>query len=216
MSIKNNKSPLIIIDGILSTLRQLRRLECKGNFLHEVDTLELVGLVDLICSDGDLVELDLSNSSKLIGLSCCNNKIQELDLKGSPKLKVLACTDNDLRSLDVSGLTYLATLDCDDNPSLASGIKGISSLTDHPRSKNVSIQRTGHTANQLNDLFHQLPTDICRSGFVGRCGWYINISENPSASDTSGTDGCDVSIAKDKGWRVINSRNLSYESYVKY
>ena len=103
-------------------------------------------------------------------------------IKGN--IKGLDCYYNNLTSLNVSGCTALIWLDCN-----------ITNLTSLDVSKNTKLtelycHENNLTSAALNQIFRDLPQGQPSKSII-----YIN--GNP------GSNTCDKSIAKNKGWRVM-------------
>ena len=166
----------------------LTELYCSSNQLISLNLSGLIALTTLICDGNQLTLLDVSGLIKLTRLYCSYNLLTDLIFNKNTELQWLNCINNQLISLDVSGCTALTALQCRDNQ-----------LTSLDMSKNSALEYLlcGYnymTAVELDYLFGTLNnTDEGK----------IHIWYNGPDYDSSGTNGCDRSIAENKGWTVV-------------
>ncbi len=156
-------------------------LDCGGNNLTSLDVSKNTALTELDCYDNNLTSLDVSKNTALTDLFCRENNLTSLNVSGCTALTELDCYDNNLTSLNVSGCTALTDLSCGRNNLTSLNVSGCTALTD------LSCGRNNLTSAALNQIFRDLPQ--VTSGTI-----YMN--SNP------GTETCDKSIAKNKGWNV--------------
>lgn len=125
----------------------LEELECRGNYLVELDVSALTNLESLNCADNPEIEsLDVSYNKKLTKLYCSNNmrkgKLSQLIFgENNAALDDLICDDNSLQELDISHLTALERLICNGN-----------ALTSLDASNNLKITQLDIENNQLTSL----------------------------------------------------------------
>ena len=125
----------------------LEELECRGNYLVELDVSALINLKSLNCADNPEIEsLDVSYNKKLTKLYCSNNmrkgKLSQLIFgENNAALDDLICDDNSLQELDISHLTALERLICNGN-----------ALTSLDASNNLKITQLDIENNQLTSL----------------------------------------------------------------
>ena len=146
------------------------------------------------CEHNQLTTFDASMNTALKELWCFDNQLTNLDVRGNTGLKELHCLYNQLTSLDLSTNTELTYLDCTNNQLTTLDVSRNSEL------KFLYCFYNQLTASALNDLFRTLPDKPVLQTKMGPypdLPFTINIHENPGASD------CDVSIAQEKGWRVL-------------
>lgn len=139
-------------------------------------------LTYLDCADNNLKVLDISKNIALTEIDCSDNSLTALDVSKNTSLVKLYCGRNALTSLNVSKNTALTELNCERN-----------ALTSLNVSKNSKLNKLDCSHNNLstealNSLFKSLP--ITENG-------YIDFYNNP------GSDTCDRSIYKAKGWRAL-------------
>ena len=115
------------------------------------------------------------------GLSCSRNNLTSLDVSKNTALILLDCYYNNLTSLNVSGCTALTDLSCSSNDLTSLDVSKNTKLTE------LDCGYNNLTSAALNQIFRDLPQ--VTSGT-------ISIYGNP------GTETCDKSIAKNKGWNV--------------
>ena len=168
----------------------LTRLNCSINQLTVLDLSKNIALWALSCSMNQLTTLDVSNNTKLIDLDCYNNRISNLDLNKNTRLMKLICPNNQLATLDVSNNINLKHLNCHTNRISKLDVSHNIELTFMDCSINA------FSGDGLNALFRNLHSNT--SNAVTEDDYYIRINHNP------GSDACDTSIAKEKGWRVEN------------
>lgn len=136
----------------LSSLSELKGVQCRYNELESLNLKGLTKLNNLDCSNGTLQSLDLSTNTALADLACENNKLTKLDVSANKALKTLSCSGNaqltevvfgsnkglqkmycdntGLTALDLGGFTSLNDLMCKGNKSLASlKLDGCTALT---------------------------------------------------------------------------------------
>ena len=172
----------------------LNILGCLGNRLTSLDVSKNTALTTLVCSHNQLTVLDVSRNTALTELLCTGNQLSGLDLRRNVELAELLCSDNLFTALDVSRNTTLKVLRCDGNQLPALDL-----------SRNVMLRRLDCSGNlfradALNDLFETLVTDE-----TGKSK-FININDNP------GTNTCDTTIAKQKGWGMTDEEDEAAQS----
>ena len=165
----------------------LKELNCSYNLLKTLNISNNTALKELDCSDNLLKTLDVSTNTALTRLICSKNKLANIDVSANKRMEDMFCCWNKLKSLDVSANTALDELNCWKNQltSLKIGKK-------NTKLKNLNCNKNRFTVNTLNDLFGMLP--------IGD-GRIIDIGNNPE------TIGCDINIARKKGWQVHDSQN---------
>jgi outer membrane murein-binding lipoprotein Lpp len=109
-------------------------------------------------------------------------ELTALSVGTCPSLTTLDCSHNDLGELFVSQNTALTVLKCSGNKLTALNVSQNTAL------ESLHCQWNQLTAEALNGICEDLP----RRSTVGR----MYIGDNP------GTEGCDRTIANDKGWGV--------------
>ena len=135
----------------------------------------------LNCVYNNLTSLNVSGCTALTELNCYENNLTSLNVSGCTALTYLDCSPNNLTSLDVSKNTALTYLSCGYNNLTSLDVSKNTALTD------LSCGYNNFSASALNQIFRDLPQ--VTSGT-------IYMSGNP------GTETCDKSIAKNKGWNV--------------
>ncbi len=159
-------------------------------YTTELDVSKCTALTYLNCSD-ELTSLDVSKNTELTHLSCgYNSNLTSLDVSKNTKLTALYCGySGNLTSLNVSKNTALTWLNC-----------GYNNLTSLDVSKNTALTNLdcGHnnlTSAALNQIFRDLPQGKTWTDKYG------NIKQSTiSIYDNPGSNTCDKSIVKNKGW----------------
>ena len=197
----DQKTPYTItVDGGVT------ELDCSGN---QLTSLIISGpLLKLYCSDNLLTSLNLTKLQRLEFLNCENNPLHSIDIGKSTKLTNIDLRYNLLTSLDVSKNTKLTSIDLhsglltslDVSKNTKLNALNISSnrLTSLDVSKNTRlgylfVDNNQLDAESLNSLFRMLPnSDLNPQAHV------LSISRNP------GTATCDITIARSKGWSILD------------
>lgn len=99
----------------VSTLVNLKILECWGNKLTSLVIGNLTNLTNLDCYDNQLTVLSVFGLTNLETLNCCNNQIATLEIDGLINLERLYCDDNQISTLNVANLDDLKYLHCNNN-----------------------------------------------------------------------------------------------------
>ena len=156
----------------------------SGSSIHTV-TITGNHVEQLECYGQGVLTLDVSKNPRLYRLYCGYNKITKLDLSNNSVLGKLECYMNDLISLDLRNNTELTYVNCHSN--LLTNLDfSKNTILNHIRCENNEL-----TSSALNAMFGTL-NDI--TGQTKK----LYIRYNP------GTNDCDISIAENKGWNVIN------------
>jgi len=135
-----------------------------------------------------LISLDLSSINTLVHLSCWGCGITSLDLSNNTSLYALELVVNKLKSLDLSKNFTLAKLNCEGNQLTSLDLSNNGLLYE------VNCSHNNLSVAALNALFETLHDHDYSAIYIQK---NIRIGNNP------GTDGCDKSIATEKGWEVI-------------
>jgi len=175
---------------ITITGNNIQRMMCRYNQLKTLDVSKNSALIDLECQGNLLTSLDMSGLTKLQALRCDNNQLKSLLVSGLAELISIYCGDNQLTSMDLSGLIKLEELFCNNNQLTSLNVDGLKRLI------KLYCQYNFMNASALNNLFTSLQS----------VGWgQIVIGNNGPGYDGSGTSGCKVNIAEEKGWHVITN-----------
>jgi len=155
-------------------------------FFEQFTSLNVSGcttLESMTCYDTQLTNLDISGCTALHSLTCYDTQLTNLDVSGCTALFFLKCKFNSqLANLDVSGCNALLNLDCCYNQLTSLDVSCCKKLT-------LLICRYNQLeAVALDNLFSSLHSESKYQTIL--------IDGNP------GVDGCNQSIAKDKGWDV--------------
>ena len=213
----------------VSANTKLRALFCDGNSIENLDLTSNTALYSLQCGGAALTTLTMPSNAatRMDNVRITSASMTSLDFRNYTRMRTLnvigctsltslqltACTGlytlncnscTGLTSLDVTGLTNLYYLTVSGVPlGTGAGLTGLASLTGTAGSTahSIYLQQCSLSAAQLDDIFTQLPTKT-----TGYWVWTIYIKNNPSVGDTSGTTGCDKTIATNKGW-VVNTTN---------
>jgi hypothetical protein len=123
-------------------------------------------------------------TKRLTTFKCSSNQITLLNINRCAALRELHCWRNQIASLNVSRCTLLRRLYCMDNQITTLDVSGCMAL------QGVDCSHNQLTAAALDAVLMALP-DRAGEDYAA-----ISVSDNP------GADGCDRTIAEDKGWRV--------------
>lgn len=180
----------------------ITELDCRGNYLTNLDVSKNTELTSLDCSDNQLSHLDVSNNAALKVLWCNGNHLTDLDLGKNTLLTELYCYNNSLMKLDLSKNIALVRLNCSQNQ-----------LTNLDLQMNIKLNRMDCYENRLTMLDFSKNTElnyaVCSDNrftaeglnatfatfFSGAAGT-IFIGGNPGEKE------CDRSIAEGRGWKV--------------
>ncbi len=109
-----NNNPISNIN-LISTLTNLKYIQCVQCSLSSLDLSTLVNLTFLDCTTNQLTSLNITGLSNLTDVRCNGNQLTSLALSPSVTLKNLNCSNNLLTSLNTSMLPNLETLYSDEN-----------------------------------------------------------------------------------------------------
>ena len=172
----------------MSNNTALTYFDCGDNQLTILNVEKNIALSYLGCYGNQLTNLDVRMNTKLINFRCGNNNLSNLDVSTNVLLTSIECFDNQLKNIDISKNTALITLHCYNNQLSSLDVSKNTAL------RLVRIQNNYMNAGALNSLFETLHSN---SGTKT-----IYISQNGPNGDGTGTDGCNQSIATNKGWTV--------------
>lgn len=121
----------------------LQVLNCRANYLTNLNISKNNALTYLNCSSNRLTNLGISNNINLKTLSCDNNQLTSLDASSNTALTTLYCSSNNaLANLNVSKNTALTYLKCNTNK-----------LTSLDVSNNTALTYLNCSANKLTNLY---------------------------------------------------------------
>lgn len=163
----------------------LTELYCSGNELTSLNVSECTALTELDCDRNELTTLDVSKCSELTDLSCSDNRLTTLDVSKCSALTYLSCRDNELTALDVSKCAALTRLGCSENKITLLDVSKCTALT------YLNCGYNSLSSDALNEIFNDLP-----KGEDYEYKPKIYVYGNP------GTETCDWSIFKNKGWEI--------------
>ena len=183
----------------ISNNTALAGLSCYSNQLTNLNVSKNTALSWLYCFDNQMTSLDVSNNIELKVLYCSNNRLNGIDFSNNAALLWLDCSNNQLTSLDVSNNTSLKELYCNNNQLTSIDFLNNTALT------KLNIYSNRIRVDEMQALVNSLPVQTdAQLGVV-------------SLSDESEGNVCttvQVAIAKEKGWRVMATRdfeNVNYE-----
>ena len=183
----------------ISNNTALAGLSCYSNQLTNLNVSKNTALSWLYCFDNQMTSLDVSNNIELKELYCSNNRLNGIDFSNNAALLWLNCSNNQLTSLDVSNNTSLKELYCNNNQLTSIDFSNNTALT------KLNIYSNRIRVDEMQALVNSLPVQTdAQLGVV-------------SLSDESEGNVCttvQVAIAKEKGWRVMATRdfgNVNYE-----
>ena len=164
------------------TGENMTHFSCYSMEATGLDVSQNTALVELICYRNKIKEIILGNHASLKRFYCNINQIAVLNIDNLTALEYLDCSENQLTALDISKNAKLERVICDENKLTALD------ASNNPELKNVSFVSNQCTSAALDALLKTLN---------GNAGYkVIHIRKNP------GSEGCNESIAKDKGWTV--------------
>ena len=110
----------VLDEGVLNLtgieyLTELRKLDCVGTGLTELDLSRNTKLHTICCTENQLISLKLGEKPELEYMDCSRNRLPSLNVSQCPKLRTLECGQNHLTTLDLSQNPSLDELDCSNN-----------------------------------------------------------------------------------------------------
>ena len=108
MKLYNHLNKIKEIDFSNNTF--LEYIQCRDNFLSNLNTSNLISLIDLLCSNNQLETLDLSNNLQLLAFDCSHNLLKNLDITQNIDLLDFYCNNNLISSLDLNENEFLNLL----------------------------------------------------------------------------------------------------------
>ncbi|MCL2312456.1 MAG: T9SS type A sorting domain-containing protein, partial [Firmicutes bacterium] len=150
-------------------------LNCRYNFINEIDVSKCIRLKYLNCSGNRLDELILNNP-ELIFLDCSYNRLTELDVSKSINLTFLNCggsnsyfySNNNITELDVSNNTELITLNIKAN-----------SIEELDLSNNPELTVLNICGNRISELNLSNNTKLKHLSCSSNLLTELNLSNNP-------------------------------------
>ncbi|WP_409417828.1 LamG-like jellyroll fold domain-containing protein [Flavobacterium sp. PS2] len=147
----------------IESFAALQVLNCRANYLTNLNISKNNALTYLNCSSNRLTNLDISSNINLKTLSCDNNQLTSLDASSNIALTTLYCSSNSaLTNLNVSKNTALTYLKCNANKLTSLNVSNNTALTNLNCSdnkltnldveKNVSLNILYVAVNQLTNL----------------------------------------------------------------
>jgi hypothetical protein len=176
----------------LKNNRALKFLHCGANSISNLDLSNNVNITSLHCENNQICNLDVNKNTLLAELYCGNNEISKFDVSTNKKLSILSCPKNKLSAIDLSESPSLQGLDCSDNI--------IDSLLITSRQIQF-IHCSGNllSSGAIDAVFESLPMGL-QQDRDDDSDYF-----EPSTIDVKnniGTDGCNTTIATNKGWIV--------------
>jgi len=182
---------------------ELTYLGCINGQLTSLDISKNTKLTYLDCSYNQLTGLDIGKNTELAYLDCSHNQLTSLDISKNIALQILYYRSNKLAKLDVSNCAALTHLDCSDNQLTNDALDALFEML-YNNSNNSALVNFFETVRNLaqsnlvelrkteNVSFEELLSLVKKP----ELSHYVIISQNP------GTNTCNSSIAKSKGWGV--------------
>ena len=175
----------------------LRKLDCGGNCLTQLDVTNNTNLQILFCADNQLTEIDLSGNAKLELFSCSGNQLTELDFSNNPLLDQVYCDNNLLTELNVSNKASLHILNCYNNQLTSLDVSRCDALYQ------LYIYNNRINGQAMDDLVSSLPE---------RYGYMVVVDLDNEAEQNAMTK-AQVAAARALGWSV---EGITGEDFVQY
>lgn len=99
----------------LSETTVLKRLNCSGNYLTELELVANEELLEVNCDLNQIESLNLETNTALLILSCNDNKLTELITENNPSLLGISVGANKLKELDLEMNSLLTNVNIDNN-----------------------------------------------------------------------------------------------------
>ncbi len=136
--------PITNISGI-EYFTNLRKLNCSGHEISQLDLSSLSNLRELHCVNSNVTTLNVQGLVLLEILRIDENNFNTIDLSGLINLQQLSLRLNQLASLDVSTNVSLEKVDCRENLLTSLNVVGLSNLLELECSQNnlTSLELSG-------------------------------------------------------------------------
>jgi hypothetical protein len=184
----------------------LSTIYCRNVQMTSLNASNCTALESLNCShmhysssdtcSGNLTTLNVNQCTALRHLDCsnwgCSGQLKNLYISSCPALDHLSCSGNQLTKLDVNNCPALMSLHCSDNHLTTLDVSKCTTLW------SLSISKNFFSVNALNTLFGTFHSNKIPSGYEPNY-------PHASIGNNFGTDGCDISIAENKGWKVYKN-----------
>lgn len=186
--------PLSTLD--LTMLPKLQYIDVKNNKLQSIDLSNNPMLRWANFNGNRLGSIDLGGCPELLELDLSRNNLDAVDITSLPKLVTFSVADNNLTSLDVSNNTALESLMVGNNAIKTLDTSMLASL------QTLYINGNGMSADQLNDLYYNLPVRIEKeddNNGAGALSWNLAVIQSGDKEENDGRR-ADSSIAVYLGW----------------
>lgn len=180
----------------LGDKKRLQYLDLKNNRLTSLDVSGCTYLRWLKVQNNNIAAIDVSKNMYLEELNVNRNGLATLDLSGNPMLKSLSADGNKLHGIDVSGHSSLTDLSLNNNYITELDLRSNASLL------SLGISGNGLTAEQLNDIYYNLPTRIAPEDEDESTITKANllVKQSGDRAENAATTS-DTSIAYDRKWK---------------
>jgi hypothetical protein len=164
----------------------LTYLNCRDNYIEELDVAGLTNLTHLDCSLNQIEELDVARLTELTTLRCYDNQIEELDVSALTNLETLICDGNPIAELDVSANGALNNLRCgnEGDPPLTVWVDSGRTLGNGSGLLNITAVRTEGLGSTTFDPIAERNTTV-----NGVTVWNRNLSNGRITWDTTAHGG---------------------------
>jgi Leucine-rich repeat (LRR) protein len=186
-------SQLTAID--VTNMPYLQYLDVKGNEISSIDLTKNPWLTWANLSNNNLTSIDLSKNVDLVELNLNSNKLASVDLTNNVALESLTVDNNELTSLELPEMENLTYLSFANNDIHVADLHSLAAL------QTLYINGNGMTAEELNDLYYNLPqrieTETTSDGT--QLSYNLAVIQGNDKTANAGYR-CDSSIAIDRGW----------------
>ena len=181
----------------LSENTDLRKLDCEGNLLRNLDVTNIPNLQILFFANNQVNEIDLSKNTKLELLSCSGNQLTELNLSNNPLLAQLYYDNNQLMELDMSNKSSLQILNCYNNQLTSLDVSRCDDLFQ------IYFYNNQISGQAMDDFVNSLPE---------RYGYMVVVDLDNEAEQNAMTK-AQVAAAQALGWSV---EGITGDDFVQY
>lgn len=179
----------------VTNMPYLQYLQAKNNELTSIDLSHNPYLYYLDLGGNDLTSIDLSQNTLLEELNLSRNKLTTVDLSHNTELIDLSLESNSLTAVDLSHNTELQRLTVANNDLHALNTSALKKL------QRLYINGNGMNADELNDLYYQLPVRVDNGTEDPSTAstWNLAVIQGTDKVENEGTR-ADSSIAEDRQW----------------
>lgn len=185
-----------ITELLLNEVPELRVLHCYSNALSRIDLSAAPKITELYLQDNNLQQVDLTALGLLNDLNASNNQLTAISLVGNRELTSLSLLGNKLSSIDLSPCPKLEDVSLGYNQLSALDVRS------NPKLYWIIIYKNRLSQDAMRTLFESLATRPDKDGTIK-----IFESRDDEIPEGNGLNEADISIATQKGWKVMDGKS---------